>query len=102
MYFSLQTTENHFYFTLQVLACFVDLLRKHSPQEKVVVVSNFTTALDQIYALAQSRGWAEIVRLGGRVPVDQRQSLVNRFNKPDDPSFLFLLSAKAGGVGINL
>lgn len=67
-----------------------------------MVVSNFTTALDDIETLAKCRAWGDILRLDGKVPVDQRQSLVNRFNRSDDPSFLFLLSAKAGGVGINL
>lgn len=87
---------------MQVLACFIKNLRKLCPDEKIVVVSNFTTTLDDIEALAKSRSWGTILRLDGKVPVDQRQSLVNRFNRPEDDSFLFLLSAKAGGVGINL
>lgn len=80
---------------------FLTVLRKLSPDEKVVIVSNFTTALDAIEAAVGGR-WGESLRLDGKVPVDQRQALVNRFNKEDDSSFLFLLSAKAGGVGINL
>ena len=36
------------------------------------------------------------------VPTDRRQSLVDAFNRPSDNRRLFLLSAKAGGVGINL
>ena len=80
---------------------FLTVLRRKSPAEKVVIVSNFTTALDEIDAAVGGR-WGESLRLDGRVPVELRQSLVNRFNRADDPSFLFLLSAKAGGVGINL
>lgn len=38
----------------------------------------------------------------GSVPTDKRQSMVDNFNRPSDPRFLFLLSSKAGGVGINL
>ena len=38
----------------------------------------------------------------GSVPTDKRQSLVDSFNRTTDPRFLFLLSSKAGGVGINL
>ncbi len=80
---------------------FLTVLRRVSPEEKVVIVSNFTTALDDIEAAVGGR-WGESLRLDGKVPVDQRQALVNRFNKMEDPSFMFLLSAKAGGVGINL
>jgi superfamily II DNA or RNA helicase len=43
------------------------------------------------------------LRLDGSTPAKDRQSLVNRFNAPGDESlFAFLLSAKAGGCGINL
>lgn len=80
---------------------FLTVLRKLSPEEKVVIVSNFTSTLDEIEAACGGR-WGEALRLDGKVPVDQRQALVNRFNRPDDASFMFLLSAKAGGVGINL
>jgi SNF2 family DNA or RNA helicase len=80
---------------------FLTVLKRVSAEEKVVVVSNFTSALDEIDAAVGGR-WGKSLRLDGKVPVDQRQTLVNRFNKADDPSFLFLLSAKAGGVGLNL
>lgn len=39
--------------------------------------------------------------LTGQTPVDQRQSLVDEFTEDDDIP-LFLLSTKAGGMGINL
>jgi hypothetical protein len=42
------------------------------------------------------------VPLIGAVPTEKRQSLVDSFNRASDPRFLFLLSSKAGGVGINL
>ena len=34
--------------------------------------------------------------------VNKRQKLVDRFNDPEGPEFVFLLSSKAGGCGINL
>jgi DNA repair and recombination protein RAD54 and RAD54-like protein len=34
--------------------------------------------------------------------VNKRQKLVDRFNDPEEPEFIFLLSSKAGGCGINL
>lgn len=40
-------------------------------------------------------------RLDGRVSGNDRQKAIDRFNK-DVSSFVFLLSTRAGGVGINL
>lgn len=69
---------------------------------QVVVTSNFTSALDVLGKLAGRNGWGSL-RLDGGTATNGRQSLVDRFNKarPEDV-FLFFLSAKAGGVGLNL
>ena len=77
--------------------------------EKVVIVSNFTSTLDFVQQLMDYRKWSYL-RLDGSVPVTQRQNLVDRFNMPIQRNvngetfgtFIFLLSAQAGGVGINL
>jgi hypothetical protein len=42
------------------------------------------------------------LRLDGSTEAKERQSLVNRFNAPETPETVFLLSARAGGVGLNL
>jgi DNA repair and recombination protein RAD54 and RAD54-like protein len=34
--------------------------------------------------------------------VNKRQKLVDQFNNPEGKEFIFLLSSKAGGCGINL
>jgi hypothetical protein len=34
--------------------------------------------------------------------VNKRQKLVDKFNDPEGPEFVFLLSSKAGGCGLNL
>ena len=41
------------------------------------------------------------LRLDGQTPVQDRQPLIDNFNK-DDSIFIFILSTKAGGLGINL
>ena len=87
---------------LQVVdSLLTELHLKKIPREKVVVVSNFTSMLDHVQVLALERGWG-ILRIDGSVPTDKRQGLVDSFNRESDPRFLFLLSSKAGGVGINL
>ncbi|KAF2241127.1 DNA repair and recombination protein RAD26 [Trematosphaeria pertusa] len=71
-------------------------------EEKVVIVSNYTTTLDMIERLLVSLSYTYL-RLDGTTPTAKRQPLVEKFNKTAKAtSFAFLLSAKSGGVGINL
>lgn len=70
--------------------------------EKIVLVSNYTSTLDVLQNLVSSRGLTWL-RLDGSTPADKRQQLVEKFNRTDNKAaFAFLLSAKAGGAGINL
>ena len=78
--------------------------------EHVVIVSNFTTTLDVVAAMAHQEQW-NYLRIDGNTPPDQRQMLVDRFNhaasgdvstSAGEHAFLFLLSSRAGGVGLNL
>ena len=64
-------------------------------------MSNFTSTLDLVAVLVQRRGYGYL-RLDGSTPVDIRQHLVDRFNRTTDCTPIFLLSSRAGGVGINL
>ena len=41
-------------------------------------------------------------RLDGTVRGDLRQAAIDRFCKPGSETFIFLLSTRAGGLGINL
>jgi len=41
-------------------------------------------------------------RLDGTMTITKRQKLVDQFNDPSGKEFIFLLSSKAGGCGINL
>jgi DNA repair and recombination protein RAD54B len=81
-----------------------ELLHKirHQTDEKVVLVSNYTSTLDLLQTLLTSTG-LPFLRLDGSTPAKQRQALVDEFNRGSTRShFAFLLSAKAGGLGINL
>lgn len=68
---------------------------------RVVVVSNYTQTLDLLQDLCVHMGYT-FCRLDGHTPTGQRQRLVDSFNSPYSQNFLFLLSSKAGGVGLNL
>ncbi len=41
-------------------------------------------------------------RLDGTMSSQEKQAVVDEFNAPDSPCFVFLLSTRAGGLGINL
>lgn len=41
-------------------------------------------------------------RIDGNTSGDDRESMIDNFNSPDSTKFLFLLSTRAGGLGINL
>lgn len=68
---------------------------------RVVVVSNYTQTLNMLQELCMLMNYT-FCRLDGQTPTNQRQRLVDSFNSRDSQNFLFLLSSKAGGVGLNL
>ncbi|KAF8539680.1 SNF2 family N-terminal domain-containing protein [Trichophaea hybrida] len=86
---------------LRVLNRLLGMLSAHT-DEKIVIVSNYTSTLDVLQNLLISLGLSWL-RLDGSTPTDKRQSLVDKFNRVDSKvAFAFLLSAKSGGAGINL
>ncbi|KAI7441484.1 hypothetical protein KC364_g13820 [Hortaea werneckii] len=86
---------------LQVLDTLLHRIRT-TTEEKVVLVSNYTSTMDILANLLSSLSY-KYLRLDGSTPASKRQDLVDRFNRsPPTNSFVFLLSAKAGGTGLNL
>ncbi|KAF9268952.1 hypothetical protein L218DRAFT_542031 [Marasmius fiardii PR-910] len=95
---------------LQPSDCFLDsgkveallkLLKEYAEQDrKVLIFSQFTQVLDILELILKERSIKYLV-LTGSTPVDVRQSLVDEFTE-DESIFAFLLSTKAGGMGINL
>lgn len=83
----------------------LDLLLEHirnQTSDKVVLVSNYTATLDALQGLLAAYEY-RFLRLDGSTPASKRQDLVNEFNRATpDRCFVFLLSAKAGGQGLNL
>ncbi|KIY48038.1 hypothetical protein FISHEDRAFT_44019 [Fistulina hepatica ATCC 64428] len=71
-------------------------------EEKCAVVSHYTSTLNILEAYCKKKRYS-YHRLDGQTPPPKRQEYVKQFN-PDMPWLLviFLLSSKAGGVGINL
>ena len=81
-------------------------LQEHLPLlvaqgHRVLVFSQWTKLLDLLGVLLRNQLGIKFMRLDGSTPVKERQDMINKFNR--DASFgVFLLSTKAGGLGINL
>ncbi len=76
------------------------LPKLRSEGHKVLIFSQFIMMLDMLAEYCRLRGYPHET-LDGRVLGNERQKAIDRFNVDSD-SFVFLLSTRAGGVGINL
>ena len=74
---------------------------RQDTNDKIVLISNYTSTLDIFENLCRSRKYG-CLRLDGTMTVNKRQKLVDKFNDPLGEEFVFLLSSKAGGCGLNL
>ncbi|BFZ03608.1 hypothetical protein BsWGS_06647 [Bradybaena similaris] len=86
---------------LMVLSGLLSAIWSQSSSEKVVLVSSHTKTLDFLEVFCQHQRYS-FLRLDGQTPTVQRQDIVTRFNNKTSPFRIFLLSSKAGGVGLNL
>ncbi|XP_074029572.1 DNA repair and recombination protein RAD54-like okr isoform X2 [Leptinotarsa decemlineata] len=74
---------------------------KANYSDKIVLVSNYTQTLDLFERLCKRRGYL-YVRLDGTMSIKKRAKVVENFNNPESKEFIFMLSSKAGGCGLNL
>ena len=68
---------------------------------RVLMFSQMVGALNFLEQFIQYRGFT-CCRLDGNTSAEDREKRVAEFNSPDSPYFIFLLSTRAGGLGINL
>jgi ATP-dependent helicase STH1/SNF2 len=68
---------------------------------KVLIFSQMTKVLDILQDYLDYKGYTHL-RLDGTVKSDLRGQLVKDWNAKDSPHFVFLLSTRAGGLGLNL
>ncbi|XP_068616413.1 chromodomain-helicase-DNA-binding protein 4 [Brachionichthys hirsutus] len=68
---------------------------------RVLVFSQMTKMLDLLEDFLENEGY-KYERIDGGVTGSLRQEAIDRFNAPGAPQFAFLLSTRAGGLGINL
>ena len=95
------------------------LSKLHTTEDRIVIVSNYTTTLRLIEILCLAKGYCTVrserfkliflkvshlivYRLDGSTEVQKRGEMVASFNSAHSQQFIFLLSSKAGGCGLNL
>ncbi|GAA6002896.1 chromatin-remodeling ATPase CHD1 [Rhodotorula paludigena] len=77
------------------------LARLKQDGHRVLVFSQMVRMLDILSDFCAHRGYI-YQRLDGTVPSEVRRKSIEHFNAPGSPDFVFLLSTRAGGLGINL
>ncbi|KAL7418860.1 ATP-dependent DNA helicase Snf21 [Cryptotrichosporon argae] len=68
---------------------------------KVLIFFQMTEIMSIIADYFTYRGW-KFCRLDGSTKAEDRQTLLSTFNDPDSPYQVFILSTRAGGLGLNL
>ena len=78
------------------------LLRKlRGEGHRVLIFSQFVMVLDILQDFVAASGYP-FERLDGTVSRDHRQSAIDRFSDKTEDAFIFFLSTRAGGLGLNL
>lgn len=68
---------------------------------RTLIFSQMTSALDYLETFLESVG-IRYLRLDGMTKCDDRQEMLEEFNSATSPYSCFLLSTRAGGLGLNL
>ena len=77
------------------------LAKLKSRGHRVLLFTQMTRLLDILEDFVLMREY-EYCRIDGNTSYEDRQDLIDAYNAPDSSKFLFLLSTRAGGLGINL
>ncbi|KAG9478493.1 hypothetical protein GDO78_013504, partial [Eleutherodactylus coqui] len=78
-----------------------DVFNSADVSSRVLIFSQMTRLLDILEDYCMWRGY-EYCRLDGQTPHEEREKAIERFNAPNSSKFIFMLSTRAGGLGINL
>ncbi|KAK3704274.1 ATP-dependent DNA helicase Hrp3 [Vermiconidia calcicola] len=77
------------------------LTKMRKDKHRVLVFSQMVKMLDILGDYLQLRGY-QFQRLDGTIAAGPRRMAIDHFNAQDSQDFCFLLSTRAGGLGINL
>jgi SNF2 family DNA or RNA helicase len=77
------------------------LSRMKAQGSRVLLFSQMSRVLDILEDYCWWRGY-EYCRIDGQTSQEDRIDAIDEYNKPDSSKFIFLLTTRAGGLGINL
>lgn len=96
------TTDEHLVYNCGKMVILDKLLPKLQEQgSRVLIFSQMTRMLDILEDYCHWRCY-NYCRLDGNTPHEDRQRQINEYNEPNSKKFIFMLSTRAGGLGINL
>lgn len=96
------TTDEHLVFNSGKLAILDKLLPKLQEQDsRVLIFSQMTRMLDILEDYCCWRNF-NYCRLDGNTPHEDRNRQIEEYNMENSKKFVFMLSTRAGGLGINL
>ncbi|KAA3485312.1 ISWI chromatin-remodeling complex ATPase CHR11-like [Gossypium australe] len=96
------TTGDHLVTSAGKMVLLDKLLPKLKERDsRVLIFSQMTRLLDILEDYLMFRGY-QYCRIDGNTGGEDRDASIDAFNKPGSEKFVFLLSTRAGGLGINL
>ncbi|KAJ0238585.1 ISWI chromatin-remodeling complex ATPase CHR17 [Hirschfeldia incana] len=96
------TTGDHLVTNAGKMVLLDKLLPKLKERDsRVLIFSQMTRLLDILEDYLIYRGY-QYCRIDGNTGGDERDASIEAYNKPGSEKFVFLLSTRAGGLGINL
>ncbi|CAJ1941150.1 unnamed protein product [Sphenostylis stenocarpa] len=96
------TTGDHLITNAGKMVLLDKLLPKLKERDsRVLIFSQMTRLLDILEDYLMFRGY-QYCRIDGNTGGEDRDASIENFNKPGSEKFVFLLSTRAGGLGINL
>lgn len=96
------TTDQHLVDNAGKMAVLDKLLTRCKAQgSRVLLFSQMSRVLDILEDYCWWKNY-EYCRIDGQTSQDERIDAIDEYNKPDSSKFVFLLTTRAGGLGINL
>lgn len=96
------TTDEHLVFNSAKLAVLDVLLKRmHGRGSRVLLFSQMSRMLDILEDYCAFRQWS-VCRIDGSTAHADRIAAIEEYNRPGSDKFIFLLTTRAGGLGINL
>lgn len=96
------TTDEHLVFNSAKMVMLDKLLKRMQAQgSRVLIFSQMSRVLDILEDYSVMRGY-QYCRIDGSTAHEDRIAAIDEYNKPESEKFLFLLTTRAGGLGINL